>query len=305
MCKIIVFTPTYNRPDNLKQLFATLQQQSRKDFLWLIVNDGSKANYDPVVEEIESEADFNVEYLRKENGGKSSTVNYAFDHIKDKDCFVAIIDDDEQLLPDAVEKLSRYAEKYKDSNIGVIHFNRMLLNNYNGFSDGQIVARPVFDRDITMTFQAFKGKGYFADGYVCYFLKKVGDTRFPIYRNEKYTGPSVLMMLVTIKYDMLWSHEVLGITDYLEGGISKQGRALRVKSPLGMAARCLLMQTKDSGWKLRLTQSIGYYAYLKIAGMDSVNIGEEKAYRPLFPLLSKPLGLMLCSYWKHKHNHTK
>lgn len=303
--KIVVLTPTYNRTKSLKKLYSTLRQQSRKDFWWLIVDDGSKENYAPVVEEIKREADFAVEYLRKENGGKSSTVNYAFDHISDKDCFVAIIDDDEQLLPDAVEKLSRYVEKYKDSKVSVIHFYRILVNNHKGLSNGQIIARPVFDKDITMTFQAFKSKGYFADGYIGYFLRKVGDTRFPIYRNEKYVGPSVLMMLVTMKYDLLWSHEVLGSTDYLEGGLSKQGRSLRVKSPLGMAARCLLMQTKDSGWKLRLTQSIGYYAYLKIAGMDSVNIGEEKAYRPLFPLLSKPLGLILCSYWKHKYNHTK
>jgi len=299
---IIVFTPTYNRPENLSQLFATLKQQSHKDFLWLIVNDGSKSDYDPVIEEIKREADFGVEYLQKENGGKSSTVNYAFDHINDKDCFVAIIDDDEQLLPDAVEKLSRYAEKYKDSNIGVIHFYRVLVKNHKGLSNGQIIAKPVFDKDTTMSFQAFKGKGYFADGYIGYFLSKVGDTRFPIFKNEKYIGPSVLMMLVTMKYDMLWSHEVLGSTDYLEGGLSKQGRSLRLKSPLGMAARCLLMQTKESGIKIRLTQSIGYYAYLKIGGVNSVSVGGEKKYRPLCPLITKPLGLMLYLYWKRKYN---
>lgn len=299
--KVIILTPTYNRPENLKLLFSTLQQQNRKDFLWLIVNDGSKANYDPVVEEIKRVADFDVEYLLKENGGKSSTVNYGFDHIADKDCFVAIIDDDEHLLPDAVEKLSSYAQKYKDSNIGVIHFYRILVNDHKGLSKGKIIARPVFDSDFIMTFQEFLGKRYFADGYVGYFLRKVGDTRFPIYRNEKYIGPSVLMMLVTMKYDMLWSHEVLGSTNYLEGGISKQGRPLRMKSPLGMAVRCLLMQTKESGWKLRLTYSIGYYAYLKIAGVNSVSTRTEKTYRPLFPLLTKPLGMMLYSYWKHKY----
>ena len=299
--KIVVFTPTYNRPDNLKQLFATLQQQNRKDFLWLIVNDGSKANYDPVVEEIKREADFNVEYLRKENGGKSSTVNYAFDHINDKDSFVAIIDDDEQLLPDAVEKLTRYAEEYKSSNIGVIHFYRKLVKNHKGLSDGEIIARPVFDRDYTMTFQEFKSKKYFADGYIGYFLRKVGNIRFPIFKNEKYIGPTVLVMLVTMKYNMLWSHEVLGHTDYLEGGLSKQGRPLRMKSPLGMAIRCLLMQTKESGWKLRLTQSVGYYAYLKLAGIDTIGSEIGKTHRPLFPLLAKPLGLMLCAYWRRKY----
>lgn len=299
--RIIVLTPTYNRPDNIKQLYKTLQQQSRKDFLWLIVNDGSKEDYVPVVEEIKKEADFDVEYLLKENGGKSSAVNYAFDHISDKDSFVAIIDDDEQLLPDATEKLSRYAEEYKDSTIGVIHFYRELVNTHKGLSNGKIIARPVFDRDYTMTFQAFKGKKYFADGYIGYFLKKVGDARFPLFKNEKYVGPTVLVMLVTMKYDMLWSHEVLGRTDYLEGGLSKLGRPLRMKSPLGMATRSLLMQTKESGWKLRLIQSIAYYAYLHLAGLKAVGIEIEKTYHPMCPLLAKPWGQMLCAYWKHKY----
>lgn len=299
--RIIILTPTYNRPENLKQLFTTLQQQNCKDFLWLIVNDGSKANYVPVVEEIKNKADFDVEYLQKENGGKSSAINYAFDYIVDKESFVAIIDDDEQLLPDAIEKLTRYAEEYKSSNIGVIHFYREVANTHKGFSNGQIVARPVFDHDFTMSFQAFKCKGYFADGYVCYFLSKVGNIRFPIFKNEKYIGPTVLEMLVTMKYDLLWSHEVLGRTDYLEGGISKQGRALRVKSPFGMATRSLLMQTKESGWKIRITQSVGYYAYLKLAGVKAIGNEIEKTHHPLCPLLTKPLGLLLYSYWKYKY----
>ena len=299
--KIIILTPTYNRTKNLKQLFKTLQEQNCKDFIWLIVNDGSKEDYVPVVEKIKKKADFDVEYLRKENGGKSSTVNYAFDHIGDMDCFVAIIDDDEQLLPDAVEKLARYADKYKDSNIGVIHFYRELVNEHKGLLNGNIIANPIFDRDYIMTFQAFKGKKYFADGYIGYFLRKVGDARFPIFKNEKYVGPTVLVMLVTMKYDMLWSHEVLGRTDYLEGGLSKQGRPLRMKSPLGMATRCLLMQTKESGWRLRFIQSVGYYAYLKLAGVKAFDTELGKTHRPLCPLIAKPLGKMLCAYWGNKY----
>ena len=55
--KIIILTPTYNRTKNLKQLFKTLQQQNCKDFIWLIVNDGSKEDYVPVVEKIKKKAD--------------------------------------------------------------------------------------------------------------------------------------------------------------------------------------------------------------------------------------------------------
>ena len=204
-------------------------------------------------------------------------------------------------MPDATEKLSRYAEEYKDSNVGVIHFYRELVNTHKGLLNGEIIAKPVFDRDYTMTFQEFKSKKYFADGYIGYFLRKVGDVRFPIFKNEKYVGPTVLVMLVTMKYNMLWSHEVLGRTDYLEGGLSKQGRPLRMKSPLGMATRCLLMQTKESGWRLRFTQSVGYYAYLKLAGMDAIDSEIGKTHRPLCPLLAKPLGQMLCAYWRRKY----
>ena len=37
---ITVFTPTYNRKDELKKLYKSLLNQNFKDFEWLIVDDG-------------------------------------------------------------------------------------------------------------------------------------------------------------------------------------------------------------------------------------------------------------------------
>ena len=39
---ITVFTPTYNRKDELKKLYKSLLNQNFKDFEWLIVDDGSE-----------------------------------------------------------------------------------------------------------------------------------------------------------------------------------------------------------------------------------------------------------------------
>ena len=38
---ITVFTPSYNRKKELKDLYESLKKQTNKDFEWLIVDDGS------------------------------------------------------------------------------------------------------------------------------------------------------------------------------------------------------------------------------------------------------------------------
>lgn len=42
MATLTVFTPAYNRAHTLPRTYESLQKQSCKDFVWLIVDDGSK-----------------------------------------------------------------------------------------------------------------------------------------------------------------------------------------------------------------------------------------------------------------------
>ena len=46
---ITVFTPTYNRKDELINLYKSLLEQEFKDFEWVIVDDGSKDNTEETV----------------------------------------------------------------------------------------------------------------------------------------------------------------------------------------------------------------------------------------------------------------
>ena len=41
---LTIFTPTYNRVKTLPRLYKSLKNQSCKDFIWLIVDDGSQDN---------------------------------------------------------------------------------------------------------------------------------------------------------------------------------------------------------------------------------------------------------------------
>jgi glycosyltransferase involved in cell wall biosynthesis len=44
MKKITIITPTYNRAKTLPKVFESLLNQSFKDFLWIILDDGSTDN---------------------------------------------------------------------------------------------------------------------------------------------------------------------------------------------------------------------------------------------------------------------
>lgn len=49
MPTLTVFTPLYNRINTLKRTYESLKRQTCKDFIWLIVDDGSTDNpYDVI-----------------------------------------------------------------------------------------------------------------------------------------------------------------------------------------------------------------------------------------------------------------
>ena len=50
MKKITIITPTYNRAKTLPKVFESLLNQSFKDFLWIVLDDGSTDNTEKVVE---------------------------------------------------------------------------------------------------------------------------------------------------------------------------------------------------------------------------------------------------------------
>lgn len=63
-------TPTYNREQTLSRLFLSLQNQTFRDFDWLIIDDGSTDNTRSLIEEFKSKAEFPITYVYKDNGEK-------------------------------------------------------------------------------------------------------------------------------------------------------------------------------------------------------------------------------------------
>lgn len=71
-----VFTPTYNRAKTLHRVYESLQQQTFRDFEWLIVDDGSVDDTKSLIEIWQKEAAFPIRYVwqkkwPQENGFQS------------------------------------------------------------------------------------------------------------------------------------------------------------------------------------------------------------------------------------------
>jgi glycosyltransferase involved in cell wall biosynthesis len=104
MPQISVFTPTYNRANTLYRLFLSLQNQTRKDFEWILINDASTDETDALVERIKSEADFSIHYFKQPvNSGKHKAHNKAMELAKAE--LFTVVDSDDELELNAISRV--------------------------------------------------------------------------------------------------------------------------------------------------------------------------------------------------------
>ena len=116
---LTVFTPTYNRAHTLKRTYESLCRQTNKDFVWIIVDDGSTDNTKELVNEWISENILkDIRYCYKENGGLHTGYNKAIE-IADTELMVSL-DSDDYMPDNAVELIVNKWESDGSNELGGI-----------------------------------------------------------------------------------------------------------------------------------------------------------------------------------------
>ena len=105
-----ILTPTYNRATTFRKLYESLANQSCKDFVWFLVDDGSQDNTKTLVEEWKQQGKVDIRYIAKVNGGKHTALNVGISQVEEELTF--IVDSDDYLTKNAVEVIVKYADKY-------------------------------------------------------------------------------------------------------------------------------------------------------------------------------------------------
>jgi len=98
------FTPTYNRAHTINRVFNSLCAQTLRDFEWLVVDDGSTDNTAELIGTWTKIADFPIRYFKQEHSGKHVARNLAVREARGR--FFALIDSDDALMPNALERIS-------------------------------------------------------------------------------------------------------------------------------------------------------------------------------------------------------
>ena len=294
---ITMVTPTFNRGEMLPSLFHSLCAQTCMDFCWLCVDDGSTDNTKNVIENFiqscrQTNQSFAIDYLYKPNGGKHTALNLAIKTVKTELFF--IVDSDDVLTPDAVETILRDWDRVRDQDLCGIGYLR-------GYDSSKVIGDRYTADGLVDTFineRYNRGiNGDKAEVWVTKCLQEAGG--FPEYPGERFISESVLWIKMARKRKMLFRNKIIYITEYLAGGLSDSGRALRFRCSHLMAYGSLETMSKEFSWKIRLKETLLYIVYCKFGHWSLKRIW-DCPYKILVLVGYLP-GLLLYHYWKKKY----
>lgn len=291
---LTILTPTYNRCELLSKCYKSLQAQTIKDFEWLVIDDGSTDNTSSCINMYVKESNFPISYIKKENGGKHTALNVGFSEAKGS--LTIILDSDDVLIPNAVETIKEVWEKNKDiPRLSSISF---LRGNKKGEAIGDLFPRDEFLSDhIECRFNLGIG-GDKSEVYVTEILKKY---KFPVFKNEKFMSEDIVWTRMGREYKTLYMNKVIYITEYLEGGLTKSGRKLRIKCPLGGIEAHKEYLSKEFKIKIRIKHALIYVAYNFFAKKNIMQIVNGSEYK-LLAISNLIPGFLLYKYWDYKYS---
>lgn len=279
---ITIFTPTYNRAYILEHLYNSLIVQTDKNFEWIIVDDGSCDDTESLVNGWISENKLNIVYHKQDNQGKHIAINTGVSLAKGELFF--IVDSDDSLTEDAVEKIRRHWKKYGYGNENVSG-----ILSYRKFHDGRIVGNKMPEQvefcTLRDSYHKYASKG---DKVVIYRTDIIKQFPYPKFEGENFLGESYVFNQIDDLYTMSVMNDAVYWFAYQEDGLSQDFRKLYRNNPNGF----YLLYEQECKY---LT---GFKAHLKNgAHLDSLSFclkknifqGPDLFYR----LLALPLGLYL------------
>lgn len=290
---ITVLTPTYNRGENLKKLYNSLKKQENKNFIWYIVDDGSKDNTESIVKGFLNEGFIDIRYKKKHNGGKHTAINVAMKDIKTPLTF--IVDSDDWLTENAIQCIAKYYEKYKnDKELCGFSFLRK-------FPNGEINDKKFPINEKKESFIESRINGNIAgDKAEVFFSMKLREFPFPEFRDEKFISEDIVWIKMALKYKMIHINEPIYISDYLEGGLTKSGRKMRIKSPKGGRERSKMLMIKECNLKTRIKGTILYIIYSKFDKKNLKEILKDTEYKGLV-IFFYIVSIIIYFIWEKKY----
>lgn len=287
---ITIFTPAYNRAHTIHRTYESLLKQDCKDFIWLIVDDGSTDNTAELVKDWQkNDNGFEIRYIYKKNAGMHTAHNTAYENI-DTELNVCI-DSDDCLADNAIRKIIDKWNEVKDKGYaGIVGLDADF--------DGKIIGKGFPDGLQETTLMGYYANGGSGDKKLVYrtdIIKKYPP--YPVFKGEKYVALAYKYRLIDQEYKLAVLNEVLCKVEYQADGSSNSMFKQYIKNPNGFAFwRKVCMKYPQS--RNRVFVDCIHYVSSSILAKNRNFIKESPLKIKTF--LAIPFGILLTLYIKFK-----
>lgn len=311
---ITIFTATYNRASLLTNLYQSLKNQTSHNIEWLIVDDGSTDNTEIVIEKIQKNNKnlFPIRYYQKTNGGKHTAINVGAREAKG-DLFF-IVDSDDLLTPDAVSTITSDWQEHHSSHIcGLSYLKGYIHNPKASLGHSYSEATSFIGNYIDVRYN----RGVSGEDHAEIFRTELlRDFPFTEYPNERFMSEAIVWIRLGKRWKMLFVNKIIYLAEYVDGGLTLQGKRLRFQCPLGGIEGSLETMSHEFRLRTRIKQTLLYIVYSRFAQRSlseiyfptsEINQRQIQSIPHFQVLLSICLlpGLALYHYWRRKYHITK
>lgn len=281
MSSVTILTPTYNRAAYLPRLYESLKAQTNRDFLWLVVDDGSEDDTQALLASYRRQ-DVKIHYIRQENGGKHTALNRGIAEIRSELTF--IVDSDDYLPENAVETILAYHEKYRETK-GLCGYSFLRCH-----SDGRVNTAYFPSDELIGTYAEVRiNGGIGGDKAEVFYTEILKKYPFPVFPGEKFMPEDAVWMQMSGPYRMVHINKNIYYCDYLEGGLTITGRRMKVHSPRGMVLRSrIYLNNPTICIKVKVKMMLLYQIYGRFARGSARELRSETEEKMLWYLCKAP-----------------
>lgn len=279
--KLTIFTPTYNRGYILPKLYASLIRQTSRDFVWLIVDDGSIDNTFQLVKSWIKDDKIEIVYYKQKNQGKSIAHNEGVEHTNTE--LFTCVDSDDYLRNNAVEEiLNTWKKNYNKDSIGILAFR--------GYSDNRaLTSIKNNNKRFTTLRNAYKKLGLNGDTMLVYKSNVIKKYKFPKIRGEKFVPEAYLYDLLDQEGSLIILPKVLYVGEYLDDGYTKNMVKLLLDNPNGYLTYLNQRLLINNSLTDKITDTIRYVAFC--IAIKKEKIISNSVY-PTISLITFPAGYL-------------
>ncbi len=226
---LTIFTPTYNREHLLKRAYESLLKQTRKDFCWLLVDDGSTDHTRELVASWIAQRELSIRYEYCQNGGKMRAHNRGV-QLCETELFLCL-DSDDYLTETAVEEICACWEQIarREPPAGSVAQRefRAGIVAHKGKSETELLSGVGFPLSGDTTLYDLYLKGFRGETTLAFRTEVLRKFPFPEIGGEKYVPEDYIYDKIDAEYVLRTLPRIITVCEIVSEGYTDSLKRLK------------------------------------------------------------------------------